>query len=387
MISKGFISLVVCLLHATLLNGQTPDKEVYRQNEVGWDWKTQAQEADLVIFLMGDTNIQDRENPVEAFTYLLPTLKQGDLRFLNLEGPFSGKGDTINPIIPHKKLWTHSDVEQVSALVDAGIDGVGVANNVTYPAFSLLRSLEVLDSVGIGYTGGGINQEEAHRPIIFDKKGTKVGFIQYSTLYWPYGHAATEEEPGIAALKVHTYYQPPKQVLDKPGQPPIIVTIPDEMALKRMEEDIRALKEKVDVAIISFHWGVSNSEEVAQYQRTLGRAAIDAGADLVMGHGPHVLQPIEIWKGKPLFLSVGNAVFDWWKLTYSREGLLVRVLVKNKKVEGVEFVPLIRDQDNWAVLLDPNEGLGAELFEKVKEISEDTPLRLIGKTINIDGLE
>jgi poly-gamma-glutamate capsule biosynthesis protein CapA/YwtB (metallophosphatase superfamily) len=120
------------------------------------------------------------------------------------------------------------------------------------------------------------------------------------------------------------------------------------------------------------------------FQRAMGRAAIDAGADLVMGHGPHVFQPIEIWNGKPIFLSIGNAVFDWWKLTYSREGMLLRLLVSDGKISTVSFVPLIHDDDNQAVLLDPNTGIGGELYERIKEMSKETPLSLQGKTVNIE---
>ena len=343
----------------------------------------------VTLLLMGDTNIQNRDNPAEAYQHVLATLQAADLRFANLEGPFAGTSrDPRVPDIAHKDGWTHSNPDQVRGLLAAGIDAVGVANNVTYPWQALMRSLAVLDSVGIVYTGGGTNLKGAHRPAIIEKKGVRFGFLQYTATFWPFDHAAETDKPGVATVKVHTYYEPPRQALDKPGQPPIIITIPDEQALRLMQEDIRKLRPQVDVVVASYHWGVSRQATVIDYQRTLARAAIDAGADLVMGHGPHVLQAIEIWRGRPIFFSVGNFVFDWWKQKDARDGLLVRAVVRDKKLAGVSCVPLKRNAENNPVLLDPNTGKGRELFQKLTHLSADggAELRIEEKQIVVVGV-
>jgi len=277
-----------------------------------WQWLDPgASDSTVTLILMGDTNIQDREDPGAAYKHVLTTLKAADLRFANLEGPLSGSSkDPLLPDIPHKRGWKHSEPEMVQGLIAAGIDGVGVANNVTYPWQALMKSLEVLDRANIPYTGGGRNLAEAHEPLVIERKGVRFGFLQYAATVFPYHHAAERERPGIAAVRVRTYYQPPPD-LDKPGQPPIVVTIPDESSLQRMVGDIRRLRKQVDIIVVSYHWGVSGSTKLVDYQRTLARAAVDAGADIVMGHGPHKFQSVEIHNGRPILYSLAQFVFDW----------------------------------------------------------------------------
>ncbi|MDA2939141.1 CapA family protein [Acidobacteria bacterium AH-259-A15] len=355
-----------------------------------WPWVVpDGSEGGVTLLLMGDTNIQDRENPGDAYKHVLPTLKAADVRFANLEGPFAGTSkDPLNADIPHKKGWTHSTPQMVEGLIAAGIDGVGVANNVTYPWQALLRSLAVLDSAKIGYTGGGRNLEQAHHPLIIQRKGVKFGFVQYTATFWPDDHAAEPEKPGVATVKVYTYYEPPRQVLDKPGQPPIIITIPDKKALQLMVEDIQKLRKEADIVVASYHWGVSGDPRVVDYQRTLARAAINAGADIVMGHGPHVLQPVEVWKGKPIFFSLANFTFDWRKMSKSRDGLLVRAVVKEGKLALVSCVPLRRDADNNPVLLDPNQGSGQDMFQELLQLGGEAGAKLTiqGKEIVVGGV-
>lgn len=377
--------LVICsMLCSSNLKAQEIGNIDYNLNKKCWPWATPTDNNDEIsILLLGDTNIQNRKNPEGAWEYMLPTLRGADLRLLNLEGPFAGKSiDPNNVDIPHKSGWAHSEPDQVKALVHAQIDAVGVANNVTYPWQALLRSLDVLDAAGIKHSGGGKTKEEAHQPVIFERKGIKTGFIQYTSLYWPYNHASEENKPGVAGLKVSTWYQAPPN-MDKPGQPPIVLTLVDEVALEKLKTDISCLKEKTDIVIASFHWGVSGSPEIVSYQRTLAQAAIDAGADLVMGHGPHVFQPIEVYKGKPIFYCIGNSVFDWYKKKdKDLDGLLLRVTAKKSGITGISMVPLSRDKNNLPVLLDPNSGRGAALYEQLVQLSKPS-----GIMLSIEGKE
>ena len=350
----------------------------------------QPNEEELSIILLGDNNFQYRENPEEALKYLIPTLQQADFNFLNLEGPFAGgTDDTIKTDIPHKN-WRYSNPDQVAAITAAPIDAVGVANNVTYPWQALMKSLRVLDSVGMKYAGGGKNLEAAHRPVIVEKKGLKVGFMQYAATVFPYNHAATENQPGIAQIKVHTAYQPPPN-LDKPGQPPVVITWLDENSKQRMVRDIQSLNKQVDIVIVSFHWGVSGTTQPVSYQTNIARAVIDAGADVVFGHGPHRYQKIEVYKDKPIFYSLGQAAFDdrrsdrWRRF---REGLLVRLSIKDKKVQSVNMVPTWRDDDNFVRLYNPNTGQGRELYGILKSVNNGgAPLELMEHAIQIKSFD
>jgi poly-gamma-glutamate synthesis protein (capsule biosynthesis protein) len=388
----ALLSFTLLLLLGTFIQGREARSAGQQPSAAApgaWEWLDPANDGDTVtLLLMGDTNIQDRKDPGSAYTHVLATLQAADLRFTNLEGPFSGTSkDPSVPDIPHKKGWKHSEPEMVQGLLAAGIDGVGVANNVTYPWQALMRSLEVLNRAGIPYTGGGRNLDEAHKPLILERKGVRFGFQQYAATVFPYNHAAGEDTPGIAAVKVHTYYEPPPD-LDKPGQPPIVVTIPDEASLQRMVNDIRDLRQRVDILVVSYHWGVSASTKLIDYQKALAHAAVDAGADIVMGHGPHKYQRVEIHKGKPILYSLSNFVFDWPVMRRFPEGLLARACIKNRKLASVSLVPLWIGEGNNPRLYDPNLGKGRELYEYLLEVTgeDGARLNLEGKEIVIEGI-
>ncbi len=354
-----------------------------------WPWQTPNTSDRAVILLMGDTNIQNRTSHSEGYRTVRNTLGEADLRFANLEGPFAGTSkDPRLKDIPHKK-WTHSEPDQVQTLVDGGIDVVGVANNVTWPWQALMRSIEVLDGAGIQHVGGGENIEKANTPVIVEVDGIKVGFLSFAATVFPFEHAATEIRPGIAEIKVHTAYQPPPN-LDKPAQPPIVFTWFDEASRDRMVGHVAALKGKTDLVITSFHWGVSNTTNVVSYQRDIAHAVIDAGADVVFGHGPHRYQSIEVYKRRPVFYSTGQFLFDDpLRKERHREGLLVRVIAENQKLHSVSFVPTWRPDDGLQIFLeDPNRGQGKELMGYLKSVLDDfgAELAVVGKEVQLQGV-
>ncbi len=351
-----------------------------------WTWTNEAEDKDEVsIILLGDTNLQNRENPASAFQYILPTLQNADIRFCNLEGALAGTDMNANwGDVPHKFAWRHSAPEMVEGLVAAGFDVVGVANNVTYPYTALQKSLKVLEQAGIQYVGGGNNLAEAHKAIIIERKGTKIGFLQYACTVFPFDHAALVNQPGIAEVKIKTAYQAPEN-LDKPAQPPVVLSIPDAASLARMQEDIKALKKEADIVIASYHWGVSNTYEPVSYQKEVARAAIEAGADLIFGHGPHKLQAVEMWQNRPIFYSVGNSVFDWWKGRPSLDGMMVRLLAKDKKLQQISFVPLQRNEQNDPILYEPSSNMGQTILKNVLDYDDihRARLNMVGKEVMV----
>lgn len=348
-----------------------------------WPWV--ASDADASILLFGDTNIQDRDHPVDAFQYLMSTFLQADFRIGNLEGPLAGTStDPRMPDIPHKTNWKHSDPAMIKGLVGAHIDAVGVANNVTWPWTALMRSLSVLEANKIRYAGGGENAAAAHAPVVLQKDSTRIGFLAYACTVFPFQHAAGDSVPGIASMRIDTFFKPAPN-LDKPGRPPQVVTVPVDSEFVRMIADIEKLKSQVDVVICSYHWGRSNYTELMDYQIKVAHAAIDAGADVIMGHGNHELGAIEVYREKPIFYGLGNLVFDWQKMKNRRDGLLVKVDVTDGTVSRVAVVPLRRDEENNPRLLDPNTGTGAELFNIVRHRSEGlSSLAITGREIVIN---
>jgi len=354
-----------------------------------WPWVDDGSGAnDVSVLLMGDTNLQGREDPAEAYRHVRETLLAADVRFANLECALAGSSkDPLIDDIPHKR-WIHSEPDQVAALESVRMSAVGVANNVNYPWQAMLRSIAILADADVPHSGGGQNSEAARRPVVVEVKRTRVGFIQYAATVFPFNHAASDTRPGVAAIRVSTAYRPPPN-LDKPGQPPIVVTQVDDASLAQMRADIEALADAADVVVASFHWGISGSTDVVDYQRVVGRAAIDAGADVVVGHGPHTYQEIEMHRGRPIFHSIAQFVFDdRLRLGKHQEGLLVRLLIRDRQVDGVSLVPSWRDESNLVRLHSPNSDKGRELLGYLRSVNgpAGAELDVVGDEIVIRGL-
>ena len=244
------------------------------------------------------------------------------------------------------------------ALKIAGFAAVGLANNVNYGSAAILGSIAQLDRLGITHTGAGANLAAARAPAIVERAGMRIGFVQRSSVYWPTNHEAGEHAAGIAALRAHTAYQVPAHKtradippMNRPGIPPIVVTWPDRAYLAAFAQDIAALREKTDIVVASCHWGLG--EEVLDYMTEIAHAAIDAGADVVIGHGPHYSLPAEVYRGKPIFYGLGSFSFhtghggrrhgDWI-------GMMARVEVDGGRLSGADFRFVRHNDRNETVL-------------------------------------
>src|SRR3954454_22404735 len=126
--------------------------------------------------------------------------------------------------------------------------------------------------------------------------------------------------------------------MNRPGIPPTVVTWADRAYLAALTEDIAALRREADIVVASCHWGLG--EEVLDYMTEIAHAAVEAGADIVIGHGPHYSLPVEIYRGKPIFYGLGSFSFhtghggrrhgDWI-------GMIARIEAKNGSVEAARF--------------------------------------------------
>ena len=95
--------------------------------------------------------------------------------------------------------------------------------------------------------------------------------------------------------------------MNRPGIPPVVVTWADADYLRAFTEDVAALRAQADVVVASCHWGLH--KDVLAYMRDIAHAAIDAGADIVIGHGPHYSLAVEVYRGKPIFYGLGSFSF------------------------------------------------------------------------------
>jgi poly-gamma-glutamate synthesis protein (capsule biosynthesis protein) len=263
------------------------------------------------LILTGDVNLMNVADPAEPFRRIRDELHGADVIFGNLE------------CCLHLPPSRHSHANEgffadpavgAQALRLAGIHAVGIANNVNYGAGNIAASIARLDEIGVLHTGAGPDLAAARAPAIVEREKLRVGFLQRSSVYWPTNHEAREDAPGIAVLRGHTAYHVPMGRMqagippaNRPGVPPVILTWADPAYLADFRHDIAALRPQVDILVASCHWGLGR--EPLQYMTEIARAAIDAGADVVMGHGPHDLLPVEIYQGRPIYYGLGNLCF------------------------------------------------------------------------------
>ncbi len=266
------------------------------------------------IILAGDINLIGVDDPAVPFRKIAPALKEADAVFANLEcclfDPAEQREMMRDDLSGFEGLY--APPASGEALRLAGVQVVGNANNQNYGAEAILASNRRLDDLGIAHAGTGPNSAAARAPVIIERNGLKLGFLQRTSQYWPNNHEAGARSAGVAAMKAYTAYQPPyykdnKIPPNRPGAPARVITWTDPAYLAEMRADVAALKAKADIVIASHHWGYA--EDILHYQRELAHADVDAGADIVMGHGPHFPLAIEIYKGKPVYYGLGMFCF------------------------------------------------------------------------------
>lgn len=319
-----------------------------------------------VMMFTGDINLMNVEDPAQPFSRVIDTLRSADVLFGNLECCLYEPAASVS--VTDEGFYAGPAAG--AALQLAGFDALGNANNVNYGADAIRASLATLDQLGIPCTGAGRDRKQARAPVIIEKGGVRYGFLQRTSVYWPTNHEAGEHSPGVAALRGHTAYQLPLHKTrpeippaNRPGVPPIIVTWADQQYLAEYVAEIAALRKQVDVLVASQHWGLH--EEVLEYMTEIAHAAIDAGADIVVGHGPHYSLPVEIYKGKPVFYGLGSFSFhtghggkkhgDWL-------GMLGRVILEDGQVAGASFEFVRHNARNETVICsikDEQAGLAA----------------------------
>lgn len=258
------------------------------------------------IRLLGDMNFSGETDASDLFTGIRDALAGADFTFANLECCFY---DQPEDALETRGFYVAPASGAAAAMRDLGLDMVGNANNVTIGAEAIAASLSELETVGIAHVGAGSDAASACAPQVVDVSGVRIGVLQRTAVFWPDGEAMADR-PGVAVIRGHTSYRPrleEQSAQTRPGVPPEVMTWADPTTLERFREDVAALKASCDIALISVHWGYRR--EVLQYQRDYAHAAIDAGADIVFGHGPHMILPIETYNGKPVFYGLGNFSF------------------------------------------------------------------------------
>jgi len=344
-------------------------------------------------FMTGDINLMNVDDPLVPFHRVRDWLAGADVRFSNLECclHLPEHGHTLE----HEGFFADPEIA-AAALKEAGIDVVGIANNVNYGEANIVGSMANLRRHQIPFAGAGMNIAEARKPVIIERAGVRYGFLQRSSIYWSTNHEAGESGVGIATIRGHTAYHVPMYregsktpPFNRPGIPPLIVTWADKDYLGRFADDIAKLRAEVDVLIASCHWGLRG--DVLEYMDDIARTAIDAGADVIMGHGPHQPLPVGIYKSKPIFYGLGSFSFHTGHLgTKAGDwlGLVVR-MAGDGKGEPLRFsLRFVRHSDeNETVLCDATQE--REAIDRLSAASQahGASLSLLGEDIHIHPVE
>lgn len=316
-------------------------------------------------FALGRIPEEVRSRPETAEA--LGELEAADIAHVNLEAPLTRRG-----VRAEKQNTLRADPSQVEDLLLSGVDVVSLANNhmLDYGIDGLLDTLETLKRAGVRQVGAGPNLAAAREGAVLEGPGGRVGFLAFASTL-PQGFSAAEERPGIAPIHVTAAFVVENPLaMEQPGTPPPILTYPLQRDVDATVEVVRRLKSQTDFVVVSAHWGVAGQDAIMDYQREVGRALIDAGCDLILGHHPHRLHGVEFYQGKPIFYSLGNFVFEplppsgnsphlsfRGRMTAAnvygamrREGVMVDLRVMGGEIWQLALLPVLLDARGYPTL-------------------------------------
>jgi poly-gamma-glutamate synthesis protein (capsule biosynthesis protein) len=199
------------------------------------------------------------------------------------------------------------------AFVSVGFDVVSLASNHTmdWGQDPLLDTIKRMRADDIQTIGAGSDIDEARRAAIIERNGTRIAFIGYCAVP-PKSYYAVPGRAGVAPMRAITHYEALED--DQPGTPCKIMTWPLQRDLDALVEDIKRVRSEADIVAVSLHWGIHHIRgQIADYQPMAAHAAIDASADVIISHHPHILKGIEVYRGKVIFYSIGDFARDFNK--------------------------------------------------------------------------
>ena len=337
------------------------------------------QSSAFCTLLAGGDVAPSRKKGQGMFGQSAHLFQKADLAFANLEHSLSRGG---RPVLGKLRIHRGSPA-LIEGFAEARFDALAIANNHIrdFGEEGLFETIGQLNKYSIPFVGAGRNLSGARAPAILVRNGLRIGILAYSSLL-PQGFAAGPSQSGVNPLRVKTAYIPIGNLDETPGKAPQILTwaVPED--LRRMKTDIQRLKRKVDVLLVNYHWGVSMVHEVRGFQREIAHAAIDAGADVILGNHPHVLQGIEFYKGSPIVHSLGNFIFDIVEPFFT-DATLQTFLFGCKLIKGgvrdTYILPCRCGVGDPPKLLSPSQGEGQKIVEMIGFLSRPFGTRLMVK--------
>jgi poly-gamma-glutamate synthesis protein (capsule biosynthesis protein) len=274
--------------------------------------------TEVTLFAVGDIMLDryigkamELRGQQYPFEKVCPVLKMGDIVFGNLESLLGARNSL--PAFQNKLYNFMAPVSAARTLKGSGFTVLNLANNhtVDFGPSAIKDTRQALESEGIEAFGAGKNLEEARTPLILSINGLRVAFLGYT----------------VANSRLEYAEK------DKAGAVPIR---PD-----YIEHDIQSIRNKADIVIVSLHWGIEYQHYPTPEQRRIAHSIIDSGADIILGHHPHVLQGIELYKGRLICYSLGNFLFDQ-KGNGADGSILLACKFRNKALHSMEVIPLDR---------------------------------------------
>ena len=266
-----------------------------------------------LIFWREVADFIDENGGAAAMAGIADLLSGADVTISNLESPLSY--DESEPV-PDKDVYIIGRPEAIDGMVDSGIDIVSLANNhiMDYMGPALKDTLNALDEHGILHAGAGMNEADADKMVETTVNGVSIAFFSWTDIV-PDNYVAYKDEPGVASARLNM-----------------------DDALKR----IREAKETHDIVIVAIHWGIEYQDYIDEYQqREPAHKFVDAGADVVLGNHPHVLEGIEFYDGSLIAYAHGNCVFrQAFEFGYTHESYVLNFDITQDGIENVVVTPL-----------------------------------------------
>ena len=362
--------------------------------------------SEITLVAVGDI-ILEPDSHDRAFARIKPVLEAGDITFGNCDQVYSDLGESPNGFWPIQAGAVPHSTAMLDSLVDAGFDVLGFGNNHIldwgYEAF--LDSLSQVRGRGLEPLGAGKDLPSARKPVIVERNANRVGFLAYCCVGFE-GYEATADRPGHVPMRIHTHYE---QWDPQPGTPPLIHTFGFREDLRELVEDVESLRGQVDVVVVAFHWGVHYIPElIADYQHEVGHAAIDAGADIVLGCHAHLPKGIEVYGGKAIFHGMHeiacrgawsspatqpgsrfpeSKTWDWTRYgsllkerfgevpkEITRYAMIARITIRDGRISRVAYLPCVHDADLHPVIVTRDDPRGQIVFDYYRKISRSQGL-------------
>jgi poly-gamma-glutamate synthesis protein (capsule biosynthesis protein) len=308
-------------------------------------------------------------------------LRAHDIAVSNLEMPLTRRGSAMP-----KRTTVRSDPALIEDVVGLGIGAVSLANNhaADYGPDGLLDTVDACAAAGILTCGAGRDRAAAGRPVTLGTAGRTVVLLAFSCLL-PNSSSATADRPGVAPVRVDTAFEiDPDDLAEQPGMAPMVRSW-------ARRDDVDAVCDLISraksadpsvVVVVGVHWGVQVNclapyqGLLAEYQRPLGHALIDAGADVVWGHHAHVLHPIEVYRGRPILYSLGNFVFERSGAFMEADTVIATIGAGHELT--LDLTPVVLDPEGFPRA--PERDTGDAVLAKVARLSAR-----FGTRIDIDG--